>query len=507
MKSTKTQSELYYEIISAEQYLGQVKLTCAVVNHYVNAGSLGTLEYSINGGTSWLDATLVTGQDALNSISLTGKRRNVVIYWDASADLYVVDSYSNVLLRVSFYDRANQAGTQSEIKSTTITSIDYRPIETPVLLRPYPEEKDFNLEFKTLIAWQPCLLHFQITVSENADYSAPVFTANSATSQVGWTWNGAAFPAWGADSAESIADQLPVGFSSGSLSGLDLGAYYIKIERSVHSTGFDFQIINQQTTGGLFSTTTGQTVTIYWGDGTSNNYTGSSVAWTHTYATYSGVTYNCKMTNASALTRFTNTTGAGTGISFDIKDLPRAVTIFQVSANNIISGSSPDLPSGLTTFQLYGANTISGSVLYFATTITTLDYYHSNPTCELTGTMSGFPASLTFLAFNANTGITGSIATIGDACSYFSFIRNAARATYSTSAWPTTMNRVYYNTTTGNGLTSAEVDQWLIDLAAYCTTWTGSKSVWLAGYNAARTSASDAARATLIARGVTVTTN
>jgi hypothetical protein len=69
------------------------------------------------------------------------------------------------------------------------------------------------------------------------------------------------------------------------------------------------------------------------------------------------------------------------------------------------------------------------------------------------------------------------------------------------------MDRVYYNTTTGNGLTSAEVDQWLIDLAAYCTTWVSNKSVWLAGNNAARTSASDAAVTTLTARFVAVTTN
>jgi hypothetical protein len=151
----------------------------------------------------------------------------------------VVDAYSNVLLRVSFYDRANQTGTQSEIKSTTITSIDYRPIETPVLLRPYPEEKDFNLEFKTLIAWQPCFLHFQITVSENADYSAPVFTADSSADQTGWTVGGAAFPALGADSADSTSDQVKTVFTSAALQALDGGNYYIRVGRTIHTMSGD----------------------------------------------------------------------------------------------------------------------------------------------------------------------------------------------------------------------------------------------------------------------------
>jgi hypothetical protein len=270
---------------------------------------------------------------------------------------------------------------------------------------------------------------------------------------------------------------------------------------------FNFQIISQQTTSGTFDVASGKTVTVYWGDGTSNNYTGTGVAWTHTYATYIGVTYNCKMTNASALTKFVYTTGAGTGISFDVGNLPRAVTYFQATGNNTIYGSPSGLPSGLTYFQMYGANTLSGAISGFPVSLTWINYYHTNPTCGLYGAMGDFPAGLTYLGFNAAVGVTGDIAAVGDACKYISIPRNAAKATYSTTVWPTTMDRVYYTPTSGNGLTSAEVDQWLIDLAAYCTTWTGYMSVGLAGNNAARTVASTPAVNTLTARGVAVTTN
>jgi hypothetical protein len=270
---------------------------------------------------------------------------------------------------------------------------------------------------------------------------------------------------------------------------------------------FKFQIINQQTTAGTFDVASGKTITIDWGDGTSNDYTGTNVAWTHTYTTYSGVTYNCKMTNASALTKFFNTTGTGTGISFDVGNLPRNVLYIYVNANNTISGSTSGLPPALITMTLSGANTLSGAISGFPSSMTNINYYHSNPTCGLYGAMGDFPSGLTSLAFNAAVGVTGDIAAIGNACKYVSFNRNSAKATYSTSAWPSTMDRVFYWPTAGNGLTSAEVDQILIDLAAYCTAWTGDKVVWLAGYNAPRTSASTTAVNTLTARGVAVTTN
>jgi hypothetical protein len=213
------------------------------------------------------------------------------------------------------------------------------------------------------------------------------------------------------------------------------------------------------------------------------------------------------MTNATVLTKFTNTTGAGTGIKFDVGNLPRAVTYFYVTANNTIYGSPSGLPPMLSYLALYGANTFSGAILGFPIGLTTLNYYHTNPTCGLYGAMGDFPAGLTYLGFNAAVGVTGDMAAIGDVCKYVAFNRNAAKATYSTTVWPSTMDRVYYTPTSGNGLTSAEVDQFLIDLAAYCTTWTGYKAVYLAGNNAPRTSASAAAVATLLARGVAVTTN
>jgi len=65
--------------------------------------------------------------------------------------------------------------------------------------------------------------------------------------------------------------------------------------------------------------------------------------------------------------------------------------------------------------------------------------------------------------------------------------------------WPSNMRMVYCRSSLATSLTSAMIDALLIDLAA--TTWTGDKTISLKG---TRTSASDAAIATLEALGVMV---
>jgi len=67
------------------------------------------------------------------------------------------------------------------------------------------------------------------------------------------------------------------------------------------------------------------------------------------------------------------------------------------------------------------------------------------------------------------------------------------------------MNRIYFVPTGSGGLTSAEIDQLLADLAN--TTWTGDKTIKLTGTNAPRTTGSNADVATLTGLGVTTTTN
>jgi len=88
---------------------------------------------------------------------------------------------------------------------------------------------------------------------------------------------------------------------------------------------------------------------------------------------------------------------------------------------------------------------------------------------------------------------------------YFNCQGSNTIADYSGRTWAGNQRYVYLVPVIGGGLSSSEIDQLLIDLAVV-STWVIEKIVYLRGTNAARTAASDAAVATLVSKGVTVTT-
>src|SRR3990167_1744696 len=265
-------------------------------------------------------------------------------------------------------------------------------------------------------------------------------------------------------------------------------------------------------------------ITIDWGDSTTSNHTliGSDVAVSHTY-TYNLVR-NVIIYNATRITKFLTTSNCNW--SFTMESLPRRLTYYYNYGSNTTSGSISSLPTGLTYYYNYGSNTTSGSISSLPTGLITYLNYGLNTT---SGSISSLPTGLiTYLNSGSNT-TSGSISSLPDGLTYY---YNSGLNTTSglISALPAGLT-YYYNTgsntvadytagrtwannqqyflslpTVGNGLSSTEVDNLLIDLANVVT-WTGNKVINIAGNNAARTSASDAAKATLLGKGVTVTVN
>lgn len=113
----------------------------------------------------------------------------------------------------------------------------------------------------------------------------------------------------------------------------------------------------------------------------------------------------------------------------------------------------------------------------------------------------------TYVAISGSNTVSGDLSGIPNATTVSIYGSNTVSDYTAGVIWPSSMRRVYIAQAAGSGFSSSEVDSLLIDLAASVTTWTSEKSIYLAGNNASRTSASDAAVATLISRGVTVTTN
>ena len=272
-------------------------------------------------------------------------------------------------------------------------------------------------------------------------------------------------------------------------------------ESSDALNAFTFSVISTQTISGLLSTKEGTSVTVNWGDGTSNTYSGTDKAYSKDYGSVGNRTV--VFTSGSGnLTKFTMTQ-TDADISFDLKQLPRSLTYLYCTGSNTITGNLSSLPAGLTYFACSGSNTIAGNLSSLPAGLT---YFYVAGSNTITGNLSSLPALLTSFSCRGSNTITGNLSSLPAGVTYFACIGSNTIGDYSGKIWAYNQRRVYLAPATGGGLSSAEIDQLLINLATAGGTWSVEKQVYLRGTNAARTTASDAAVATLVSKGVTVTT-
>jgi hypothetical protein len=170
------------------------------------------------------------------------------------------------------------------------------------------------------------------------------------------------------------------------------------------------------------------------------------------------------------------------------------------------TGSIANLPSGTYSIDLADIGTsITGSVNSLPSSVreVTLACNGAGFTCSCGGT---FPTYLYSLKLKY-VPISGDIGALPDLLILW-IEENSSTLSYTGgSTWKSLMNDVKILPATSYGLTSTQVDNILIDLNTYVTTWQTPKTINLAGNNAARTSASNAAVTSLQGKEVTVTTN
>jgi hypothetical protein len=256
--------------------------------------------------------------------------------------------------------------------------------------------------------------------------------------------------------------------------------------------------ITAATYSGTLSTSGGG-VTIQWGDGTSTSYNGTDQAFSHSYSGSS--TYTVTFVNSNRLTKLS--TSGNFATSFSLSSLPAGMTYFYCSGSNSISGSLSSLPAGMTDFICIGSNSISGSLSSLPAGMT--DFYCTGSN-SISGSLSSLPAGIAYFYCGGSNSISGSLSSLPAGMKDFYCTGSNTIDEYTTKTWASNQRRVYLIPVSPGGLSSAEVDQLLIDLASAGGTWAGDKQVYLRGTNAARTSASDAAVATLVGKGVSVTT-
>lgn len=155
----------------------------------------------------------------------------------------------------------------------------------------------------------------------------------------------------------------------------------------------------------------------------------------------------------------------------------------------------------ITKFNI-GSNSLTGRIEEFVK-FKNLTYLRTTSNLGLTGNVESVVAlqGLTFLSVYQN-GLKGDAARVAELGSLTELYLGVNSLTYSTGSWPTfSSGTVLLQSCISS---SPEVDQWLIDLAA--AGWNNC-TITIDGTNPVRTSASDAAVATLLGNGCTVNVN
>jgi hypothetical protein len=306
---------------------------------------------------------------------------------------------------------------------------------------------------------------------------------------------------------------------------------------------FTFNVISTQTIAGVFRTKgAGNAITVDWGDGgATQDFAGTSdQAYSKDYGSAGNRTVKISAADESVMTRFTMLTeGANIGGTLV---MPSGMTFFQCRGSNTFSGTlsipsgmaffncegsntlsgALSLPFGMTNFNCQGSNTLSGTLsipsgmtLFICLGSNTLSGTLSIPSgmtnfqCSGSNTLSGtlsLPSGITLFSCQGSNTLSGTL-SIPSGMTLFICLGSNTLRRGGPYTFPANMSRFSIISSSGNNLSSKDVDAFLVELAA--TTWAGTtKRVDLTGTAIAkRTIFSDAANTTLTAALLTYNTN
>ena len=178
------------------------------------------------------------------------------------------------------------------------------------------------------------------------------------------------------------------------------------------------------------------------------------------------------------------------------------VTTFNIGGNNNISGDISNLGAVSQQLRIGGNNSVSGDILDTARTLTYLNIEGNN---TLSGLVSDLPPNVTNCTISGINSLTGDIAIDLPVSLTYIALESVGAASFIYThtvahPWASAMRKVSF--VQPIMFTTTEIDNILIDLATYATSWSGDKAINLSGV---RSTASDAAVLTLTGLGVTIT--
>jgi len=189
-------------------------------------------------------------------------------------------------------------------------------------------------------------------------------------------------------------------------------------------------------------------------------------------------------------------------VSGTLSDLPSGVEFFSCGGYNTVSGALSGLPSGVKNFSCYGYNTVSGTLSDLPSGVEIFNCGGSN---TVSGALSGLPSGVEVFYCEGSNTVSGALSDLPSGLTYFNCGGSNTVSEYTSKAW-TTKPATFILTPVSGGLSTAEVDQLLIDFNDDLA-WAAGNKITLTGTNAPRSATSNAAVTSLEGEGVTVTTS
>ena len=175
--------------------------------------------------------------------------------------------------------------------------------------------------------------------------------------------------------------------------------------------------------------------------------------------------------------------------------LPSSMTFFNCFGSNTLSGTL-SLPSSMTHFNCLGYNTLSGTL----SMPSGMTHFNCQGYNTLSGTLS-MPSGMTYFVCLGYNTLSGTL-SLPSSMTFFNCTGSNTISGYTPSAKASNQQRFFL--TGQNTLSATDVDNILIDYDAAGGTWMGAKEITIQGNAANRTSASDAAYASLAAKLTTL---
>lgn len=227
----KTSTELDWQFVGSEPLLtaGLIALKFQLTNPYFYAASIGEAKWKSPSTGEYLPITLALSQiENPNSIPSRSTSRIATIYWDAAADLRIMQAFPAVTLAFSFWDRPNQAGTKTAIQEFTVP-VDFtlsalgRAVK---MVRPVVHDPYFKFDFISPRLIRSGRLHFILEVDSDESFSTGNYLKyDSSADQANWTCDGVPLTGDGVDGTTTHR----VGLIVSEIENLSLGDWFYRI--------------------------------------------------------------------------------------------------------------------------------------------------------------------------------------------------------------------------------------------------------------------------------------